>query len=69
MWDDALAGVQRHLVTSARNLGVKLVAELPQGVGGRLSPKMDHLICFLPGTVAMAVSVSLLSDCVVICIV
>ncbi|KAK1533468.1 glycosyl hydrolase family 47 [Colletotrichum paranaense] len=54
MWDDALGGIARHLVTTTLNAALKFVAELPTGVGGPLSPKMDHLVCFLPGTIAMA---------------
>lgn len=56
MWDDALGGIAKHLITTTRNAALKFVAELPTGVGGPLSPKMDHLVCFLPGTIAMAVS-------------
>ncbi|EXF77709.1 glycosyl hydrolase family 47 [Colletotrichum fioriniae PJ7] len=54
MWEDALGGIAKHLVTTTRNAALKFVAELPTGVGGPLSPKMDHLVCFLPGTIAMA---------------
>ncbi|GKT96358.1 mannosyl-oligosaccharide-alpha-mannosidase [Colletotrichum tofieldiae] len=54
MWEDALAGIAKHLVTTTRNAALKFVAELPAGIGGPLSPKMDHLVCFLPGTIAMA---------------
>ncbi|KAK2059379.1 family 47 glycosyl hydrolase [Colletotrichum caudatum] len=54
MWEDALAGIEKHLVTTTRNAALKFIAELPTGVGGTLSPKMDHLVCFLPGTIAMA---------------
>ncbi|KAI8315548.1 Mannosyl-oligosaccharide 1,2-alpha-mannosidase [Colletotrichum sp. SAR11_240] len=53
MWEDVLDGIQKHLVTTTRNAALKYVAELPAGVGGALSPKMDHLVCFLPGTIAM----------------
>ncbi|KAK1991905.1 family 47 glycosyl hydrolase [Colletotrichum falcatum] len=54
MWEDSLAGIEKHLVTTTRNAALKFIAELPTGVGGPLSPKMDHLVCFLPGTIAMA---------------
>ncbi|KDN68557.1 putative glycosyl hydrolase family 47, partial [Colletotrichum sublineola] len=54
MWEGALAGIEKHLVTTTRNAALKFIAELPTGVGGPLSPKMDHLVCFLPGTIAMA---------------
>ncbi|KAL4745271.1 hypothetical protein BDW72DRAFT_186887 [Aspergillus terricola var. indicus] len=53
MWEEALAGIQKHLVTSTKHSSLQFVAELPQGIGGRLSPKMDHLVCFLPGSIAL----------------
>lgn len=56
MWDEALRGIQKHLIVSTRNSGLKIVAELPQGIGGEVLPKMDHLVCFLPGTIALAVT-------------
>ncbi|PSN59093.1 seven-hairpin glycosidase [Corynespora cassiicola Philippines] len=30
--------------------------ELPRGLGGQLSPKMDHLACFLPGVIALDIT-------------
>ena len=53
MWNEALAGIQTHLITTTRASALKIVAELPQGIGGPLSPKMDHLVCFLPGAIAL----------------
>lgn len=53
MWTEALAGIQKHLVTSTKFSKLKFIAELPSGVGGPLSPKMDHLVCFLPGSIAL----------------
>ncbi|KAG7289798.1 hypothetical protein NEMBOFW57_006174 [Staphylotrichum longicolle] len=53
MWNEALEGIQTHLITTTRASALKIVAELPQGIGGPLSPKMDHLVCFLPGAIAL----------------
>ncbi|KAK3296706.1 glycoside hydrolase family 47 protein [Chaetomium fimeti] len=53
MWQEALAGIETHLITTTRHSHLKIVAELPQGIGGPLSPKMDHLVCFLPGAIAL----------------
>lgn len=53
MWEEALAGIQKHLVTSTKHSKLQFIAELPQGIGGPLSPKMDHLVCFLPGSIAL----------------
>ncbi|KAE8353759.1 glycoside hydrolase [Aspergillus coremiiformis] len=53
MWEEALAGIQKHLLTSTKHSNLQFIAELPQGIGGPLSPKMDHLVCFLPGSIAI----------------
>ncbi|KAI0595168.1 glycoside hydrolase family 47 protein [Biscogniauxia sp. FL1348] len=53
LWDEALTGIQKHLITTTKNSKLKFVAELPQGIDGPLSPKMDHLVCFLPGSIAL----------------
>lgn len=53
MWEEALAGIEKHLIIPTKSSGLKIVAELPQGIGGNLSPKMDHLVCFLPGSIAL----------------
>ncbi|KAI1851343.1 hypothetical protein JX266_003418 [Neoarthrinium moseri] len=53
MWQEALVGIQKHLITTTKNSQLRFVAELPQGIGGPLSPKMDHLVCFLPGSIAL----------------
>ena len=53
MWQEALAAIEKHLIIPTRKSKLLFVAELPQGVGGALSPKMDHLVCFLPGTIAL----------------
>ena len=54
MWEEALAGIQKHLVTTTKHSNLQIVAELEKGIGGKLSPKMDHLVCFLPGSIAIA---------------
>jgi hypothetical protein len=53
MWSQALAGIQKHMITTTRHSKLQFVAELPQGIGSVLSPKMDHLVCFLPGSIAL----------------
>ena len=54
MWDQALAGVRQHLVTYTKNAHLTIIAERPSGIHEQLSPKMDHLVCFMPGTIALA---------------
>ncbi|KAK3395910.1 mannosyl-oligosaccharide 1,2-alpha-mannosidase, partial [Sordaria brevicollis] len=54
MWNDALQGIRKHLVTYTENSGFTIVGERPSGLDNHLSPKMDHLVCFLPGTIALA---------------
>lgn len=53
MWSQALEAIQKHLITTTKYSKLKFVAELPDGIGGPLSPKMDHLVCFLPGSIAL----------------
>ncbi|KAF7169850.1 hypothetical protein CNMCM5623_002449 [Aspergillus felis] len=33
MWEEALAGIQKHLVTSTKHSKLQFIAELPQGIG------------------------------------
>lgn len=56
MWNEALAGIKRHLLTYSRHASLTVLGERPQGLHKPLSPKMDHLVCFIPGTIALAVT-------------
>ncbi|TLD22815.1 hypothetical protein PspLS_07632 [Pyricularia sp. CBS 133598] len=56
MWDDSMDGMRKHLVTYTQNSGFTIIGERPDGLKGSLSPKMDHLVCFMPGTIALAVT-------------
>jgi hypothetical protein len=53
MWEEAVQGIQKHLIIPTQHAMLKIVAELPNGAGGALSPKMDHLVYFLPGSIAL----------------
>jgi mannosyl-oligosaccharide alpha-1,2-mannosidase len=54
MWNDALQGVRKHLVTYTEPSRFTIIGERPSGLDKELSPKMDHLVCFMPGTIALA---------------
>ncbi|CAO2648914.1 Nn.00g098630.m01.CDS01 [Neocucurbitaria sp. VM-36] len=54
MWEESLAGAKKHLLTYTKNSHFTVLAERPAGLEGHLHPKMDHLVCFLPGTIALA---------------
>ncbi|GFN10259.1 mannosyl-oligosaccharide 1,2-alpha-mannosidase IB [Aspergillus tubingensis] len=54
MWDESLVGVRKHLITYTQNAKLTVLGERPAGLHGVLSPKMDHLVCFYPGTIALA---------------
>ncbi|KAF2790735.1 glycoside hydrolase family 47 protein [Melanomma pulvis-pyrius CBS 109.77] len=56
MWNEALAGVKKHLITYSKDSDFTVLAERPSGLDGTLHPKMDHLVCFMPGTIALAVT-------------
>lgn len=53
MYQEAMKGVRKLLVRRSTPNGLVFVGELPYGSGGAFSPKMDHLVCFLPGTLAL----------------
>ncbi|KAJ5678649.1 Mannosyl-oligosaccharide 1-2-alpha-mannosidase [Penicillium macrosclerotiorum] len=53
MWDESLLGIRKHLLAFSKNAQLMVLGERPDGLGGSLSPKMDHLVCFLPGTYAL----------------
>uniref|UniRef100_A0A5B7A9F7 alpha-1,2-Mannosidase n=1 Tax=Davidia involucrata TaxID=16924 RepID=A0A5B7A9F7_DAVIN len=53
MYEEAMKGVRHLLVRKSVPNGLVFVGELPYGPKGAFSPKMDHLVCFLPGTLAL----------------
>lgn len=53
MYEEAMKGVRHLLVRKSIPNGLVFVGELPFGSGGDFSPKMDHLVCFLPGNLAL----------------
>ncbi|KAJ8112092.1 hypothetical protein OPT61_g5456 [Boeremia exigua] len=54
MWEESLRGVKKHLLTYTKDSQLTVLAERPNGLDGNLRPKMDHLVCFYPGTIALA---------------
>jgi hypothetical protein len=53
LWNEALAGVRKHLITYSKTSQLTVLGERPNGLSSPLSPKMDHLVCFMPGTIAL----------------
>ncbi|XP_020705762.1 mannosyl-oligosaccharide 1,2-alpha-mannosidase MNS3 [Dendrobium catenatum] len=53
MYMEAMKGVKHLLVRNSTPKGLVFIGELPYGSKGSFSPKMDHLACFLPGTLAL----------------
>lgn len=53
MWDQALQGVRKHLITYSSPSQFTVLGERQNGLNGPLTPKMDHLVCFMPGTIAL----------------
>ena len=56
LWDQALAGIQKHLITYTKYANLTVLGEKPNGLNGQIFPKMDHLVCFMPGTIALGVT-------------
>ncbi|ORY07453.1 glycoside hydrolase [Basidiobolus meristosporus CBS 931.73] len=57
MYDEAIFGVKKHLLAKSVPNNLTYVGEVMWDAGSEkgynFSPKMDHLVCFLPGTLAM----------------
>ncbi|CAH9119270.1 unnamed protein product [Cuscuta europaea] len=53
MYMEAMKGVRHLLVRKSVPNGLVFVGELPYGPQGDFVPKMDHLVCFLPATLAI----------------
>lgn len=53
MWNQSLAGVRKYLITYSSPHHFTVLGERPEGLGGKISGKMDHLVCFMPGTIAL----------------
>ncbi|KAH6577519.1 hypothetical protein BASA60_004001 [Batrachochytrium salamandrivorans] len=49
----AVSGIRNHLLGISTPSKLLFVGERPSGIHGPLSSKMDHLVCFLPGTLAL----------------
>lgn len=55
-FEEAMDGVLKHLVRTTAHQHLVYVGEYPSGLQGEFSPKMDHLVCFLPGTLMLYVT-------------
>ncbi|KAJ5550640.1 hypothetical protein N7535_001414 [Penicillium sp. DV-2018c] len=53
MWNEALKGIRKHLISFTKNSQLMVIGERPQGLDQPLSPRMDHLVCFMPGALAL----------------
>lgn len=53
MYEEAMKGVHHLLVRKSIPNGLVFIGELPYGSQESFSPKMDHLACFLSGTLAL----------------
>merc|ERR1719401_2794689 len=63
-YKEAVHGIQRHLIQRTSGpLNLTFVAEL-QG-GSRPTPKMDHVVCFLPGLLALGAQNGLLPSWII----
>lgn len=53
MYRESVEGVKKHLVGKSYPNKLTFIGELEHGIGGALSPKMDHLVCFYGGLLAI----------------
>ncbi|KAJ3116091.1 hypothetical protein HDU96_010466 [Phlyctochytrium bullatum] len=52
-YTEAATGIKKHLLSRSTPHNLLYVQELPSGPGGTPLSKMDHLVCYLPGTMAL----------------
>lgn len=53
MYRESVRGVRKHLVRRSKPSDLAFIGELENGIGKHLSPKMDHLVCFYGGLLAL----------------
>jgi endoplasmic reticulum Man9GlcNAc2 1,2-alpha-mannosidase len=56
LWDEALTGIKKYLITWTKNSNLCIIGERPNGLQYELTPKMDHLVAFMPGTIALGIT-------------
>lgn len=53
MWDESMQGIRKHLLAFSKESKLMVLGERPGGLTRPILPKMDHLACFMPGTIAL----------------
>lgn len=53
MYRESVDGVKKHLVRKTKPNGLTFIGELELGIGKDFSAKMDHLVCFYGGLLAV----------------
>jgi len=53
MYQESNRGIKQHLLRKSKPSGLTYLGELEKGIGGPLSNKMDHLVCFFGGSFAL----------------
>lgn len=62
MYDEAVRGIKDHMIGLSEPSQLTFIGELPDGIGGKLDPKMDHLVCFAGGMLALGATEGLPLD-------
>jgi mannosyl-oligosaccharide alpha-1,2-mannosidase len=53
MYSEAVDGIKDHLISKSSPSKLTFIGELDHGIGSPLSNKMDHLVCFVGGMLAL----------------
>lgn len=53
LYRSSIEGMKKHLVKKSKPSGYTYIAEKPWGLHAGTDPKMDHLVCFMGGLLAM----------------
>ncbi|GMM35956.1 mannosyl-oligosaccharide 1,2-alpha-mannosidase [Saccharomycopsis crataegensis] len=53
LYRESVNGVKKHMVRKSGPSGLSYIGELEHGINGQFSSKMDHLVCFYGGLLAL----------------
>ncbi|KAK5082709.1 mannosyl-oligosaccharide alpha-1,2-mannosidase [Lithohypha guttulata] len=56
MWDEFLEGLKKYLITWSEHANLTVLVERQSGLHHEITAKMDHLVCFLPGTIVLGLT-------------
>ena len=54
LWRQAWSVISKNLLAKSKTAGFFMLTQRPEGLQGKVVPKMDHSACIMPGAIALA---------------